>query len=328
MKNIYLFILTFLLVTFIGCTSGSVDSGNVIEPNHSITMVDTLNVTFTKATSITVTSVGETSRNIYSRTVGSSNETEAFFFIRLDGLTPEYAQKPTQYIPVLDNGLSRKDSLNSGTFVFDVDKFESNENSFYLHDESGVTIKSMLRSVPSLKRLCQGREYVYNDKDYDVIWYEIKKGPNGSQWATTNTWNIDGKIVRKVNNDISIIIGTTESFVAKVDDFAIRKDGVYFDEFVKPTDNSMKQDNGALIVRDGIKLTVSDLDELDFIGTVEYTYECWLWTDRYVNIIDTNLKTDSISYKPYTVRYQTYSGHQSNETVPYIKVSIHITKNN
>lgn len=143
--------------------------------------------------------------------------------------------------------------------------------------------------------------------------------------------------------DVLLTIPTDikEEWFLKADDFAIRVDGVY-QEVIQVKDGVTALTNIKLTEED-LKVAVKGVENLE--AETDYTYETWLWIDE-----DTWLNTFTESDRAawvsgdgngtditdlckiegpmgYTVRKNVYKGLSGHADTPYIKVSIHITKN-
>ena len=143
--------------------------------------------------------------------------------------------------------------------------------------------------------------------------------------------------------DVLLTIPTDikEEWFLKADDFAIRVDGVYQD-VIQVKDGVTALTNIKLTEED-LKVAVKGVENLE--AETDYTYETWLWIDE-----DTWLNTFTESDRAawvsgdgngtditdlckiegpmgYTVRKNVYKGLSGHADTPYIKVSIHITKN-
>ena len=142
--------------------------------------------------------------------------------------------------------------------------------------------------------------------------------------------------------DVLLTIPTDikEEWFLKADDFAIRVDGVY-QEVIQVKDGVTALTNIKLTEED-LKVAVKGVENLE--AETDYTYETWLWIDE-----DTWLNTFTESDRAawvsgdgngtditdlckiegpmgYTVRKNVYKGLSGHADTPYIKVSIHITK--
>lgn len=142
--------------------------------------------------------------------------------------------------------------------------------------------------------------------------------------------------------DVLLTIPTDiqEEWFLKADDFAIRVDGVYQD-VIQVKDGVTALTNIKLTEED-LKVAVKGVENLE--AETDYTYETWLWIDE-----DTWLNTFTESDRAawvsgdgngtditdlckiegpmgYTVRKNVYKGLSGHADTPYIKVSIHITK--
>ena len=144
----------------------------------------------------------------------------------------------------------------------------------------------------------------------------------------------DADVVLTIPTDIQ------EEWFLKADDFAIRVDGVYQD-VIQVKDGVTALTNIKLTEED-LKVAVKGVENLE--AETDYTYETWLWIDE-----DTWLNTFTESDRAawvsgdgngtditdlckiegpmgYTVRKNVYKGLSGHADTPYIKVSIHITK--
>jgi len=134
--------------------------------------------------------------------------------------------------------------------------------------------------------------------------------------------------------DIEIDIDLDSDLVLEVDDFDIRKSGV--DDYVayeKPVDSNTLEYNGVVITRGSdMKLKISGLNNLEFDDeNTVWTFEAYLWPK-----FDTTIpegweygetdKVGTIDNALYNIEYHYYQGLQSVGTVPYAKVSVHVSK--
>lgn len=135
------------------------------------------------------------------------------------------------------------------------------------------------------------------------------------------------------NIDIEIPIDVTYDMVLEADDFDIRKSGIEgYVAYEKTVDANTLEYNGVTITRGSdMKLSISGLDNLDWSeeGTI-WTFEAFLWA-KFELIPSTWAMGDDddveiIPNSKYLIERHYYKGFQSNGTVPYIKVSVHVSK--
>lgn len=142
------------------------------------------------------------------------------------------------------------------------------------------------------------------------------------------------KVVLTIPTDIE------EEWFLKADDFAIRVDGVYQNDIV--VENNVTSLENIKITENDLTVTVSGIESLEKFH--DYTYEVWLWVseDTWLNTFTesdraawvsgdghgTDVTEESTTTEPegYTVRKNVYKGLSGHADTPYIKVSIHITK--
>lgn len=145
----------------------------------------------------------------------------------------------------------------------------------------------------------------------------------------------DADVVLTIPTDIQ------EEWFLKADDFAIRVDGVYQD-VIQVKDGVTALTNIKLTEED-LKVAVKGVENLE--AETDYTYETWLWIDEdtWLNTFTDDDRaawvsgdgdgtdiTDLCTIEGpigYTVRKNVYKGLSGHADTPYIKVSIHITKN-
>ena len=138
---------------------------------------------------------------------------------------------------------------------------------------------------------------------------------------------------------IEIPDGIEDEWFLKADDFAIRVDGIY-EEDIKIKDGIESLD-GVKITEENLKVTVSGTGNL--ATNHEYTYEVWLWVSEETwksfsdsqkaawvsgdgNGTDITDLCKVTAPNGYVVRKNVYKGLSGHADTPYIKVSIHITK--
>lgn len=193
--------------------------------------------------------------------------------------------------------------------------------------------------------------------DYKIIWYVIKYQGTGD-----NVIHVDGAIVPKnatstpVSEDESEEIGgendqTEETYneqddenitvnvnvnadlLIQFDDFDIRHSGqdgyVYYQRDIDA--NSLTYNELTLSRDEHMNVNVTGLNKLDWSGeNTVWTFETWMWAKDLPKSEYGNWKQDTKgtidSNLIYNVEYQVFQGFQSNGTVPYVKVSIHVTK--
>ena len=143
----------------------------------------------------------------------------------------------------------------------------------------------------------------------------------------------DDKIV------IEIPDGIEDEWFLKADDFAIRVDGKY-EESIK-IEGGIESLDGVKITEENLKVTISGVGNL--AANHEYTYEVWLWVSEETwksfsdsqkaawvsgdgNGTDITDLCKVTAPKGYVVRKNVYKGLSGHTDTPYIKVSIHITK--
>jgi len=133
--------------------------------------------------------------------------------------------------------------------------------------------------------------------------------------------------------DIIIDIDVDRDMVLEADDFAIRKSGVSeYVAYEKVVDANTLEYNGVTITRGSdMKLTIAGLDKLDWSeeGTI-WTFETYLWADP-ENVPATWAMGDddeefTIEDPNFDIECHYYKGFQSEGSVPYIKVSVHVSK--
>lgn len=156
------------------------------------------------------------------------------------------------------------------------------------------------------------------------------------------TFNYPDEELSYTDADVVLTIPTDiqEEWFLKADDFAIRVNGTYQD-VIQVKDGVTALTNIKLTEED-LKVAVKGVENLE--ANTDYTYETWLWIDE-----DTWLNTFTDSDRAawvsgdgngtditdlcmiegpmgYTVRKNVYKGLSGHADTPYIKVSIHITK--
>jgi len=133
--------------------------------------------------------------------------------------------------------------------------------------------------------------------------------------------------------DIVVPLDVDYDLVLEVDDFDIRKSGVAdYVAYEKVVDGNTLEYNGVTITRGSdMKVKISGLDKLDWSeeGTV-WTFEAYLWAKFDLVPSDWAYGDEDKSYTLesgcYDIEVHEYKGFQSEGTVPYIKVSVHVTK--
>lgn len=269
--------------------------------------------------------------------------TTAYFFIRLDGSTPEYAQPRECYLP---QGSLKQEGVNAGAFnfeenesLFTVKTYPNGVTNYIVHNNEGIPVN--FASVPSIESICQGSGYLYNDERYEVIWYEMKKGADGTAENTSNFWHVDGRLIRKNSVSVEVALNNIDrELFLEADDFLIRRvdnnDVTEYVEDIVPQHNMV--DKYGLLVEDNLHINVSELDHLDFENYKEYTYEVYLW-GKPENIGNEIFRHGNFSREEltileaqgYQIRFDydyvnVYGGISGHDDTPYIKVSIHIRK--
>jgi len=133
--------------------------------------------------------------------------------------------------------------------------------------------------------------------------------------------------------DIIIDIDVDRDMVLEADDFAIRKSGVSeYVAYEKVVDANTLEYNGVTITRGSdMKLTIAGLDKLDWSeeGTI-WTFRTELWADP-ENVPATWAMGDddeefTIEDPNFDIECHYYKGFQSNGSVPYIRVDVHVSK--
>lgn len=288
----------------------------------------------------------------------------AYFFVRVDSYIPDEdsekdaAKITSDYYPQTSIGgtdfefpsMQRKINLEPlGTAKYLLSKTGISEDVF---TEEGTPDMAAVRAAFKDGVITYNGEVIYNTNDntdeldgYHVVWYVAKVDNKGR-------YHVDGALVpadqtevtlpdeekkeeeNSDDTDIEIDLDLDEDLVLKVDDFDIRKSGV--DEYVafeKLVDSNTLEYNGVTITRGSdMKLKISGLNNLDWSaeGTV-WTFEAYLWA--YYDLIspedwsygDTD-KSGTIDNALYNIEYHYYQGFQSEGLVPYVKVSVHVTK--
>lgn len=145
----------------------------------------------------------------------------------------------------------------------------------------------------------------------------------------------DADVVLTIPTEIA-----AEEWFLKADDFAIRVDGQYQD-VIQVKDGVTALEDIRLTEED-LKVAVKGVANLE--ADKDYTYEVWLWidentwletftdADRAAWVSGDGAGTDIteactiVGPKGYTLRKNVYKGLSGHADTPYIKVSIHITK--
>lgn len=145
----------------------------------------------------------------------------------------------------------------------------------------------------------------------------------------------DADVVLTIPTEIA-----AEEWFLKADDFAIRVDGQHQD-VIQVKDGVTALENIRLTEED-LKVAVKGVANLE--ADKDYTYEVWLWidentwletftdADRAAWVSGDGAGTDIteactiVGPKGYTLRKNVYKGLSGHADTPYIKVSIHITK--
>lgn len=145
----------------------------------------------------------------------------------------------------------------------------------------------------------------------------------------------DADVVLTIPTEIA-----AEEWFLKADDFAIRVDGQYQD-VIQVKDGVTALEDIRLTEED-LKVAVKGVANLE--ADKDYTYEVWLWidentwletftdADRAAWVSGDGAGTDIteactiVGPKGYTLRKNVYKGLSGHANTPYIKVSIHITK--
>lgn len=145
----------------------------------------------------------------------------------------------------------------------------------------------------------------------------------------------DADVVLTIPTEIA-----AEEWFLKADDFAIRVDGQHQD-VIQVKDGVTALENIRLTEED-LKVAVKGVANLE--ADKDYTYEVWLWidentwletftdADRTAWVSGDGAGTDIteactiVGPKGYTLRKNVYKGLSGHADTPYIKVSIHITK--
>lgn len=143
--------------------------------------------------------------------------------------------------------------------------------------------------------------------------------------------------------DVILTIPTeiaAEEWFLKADDFAIRVDGQYQDVIQVKDGVTALED--IRLTEENLKVAVKGVANLE--ADKDYTYEVWLWidentwletftdADRAAWVSGDGAGTDIteactiVGPKGYTLRKNVYKGLSGHADTPYIKVSIHITK--
>lgn len=143
--------------------------------------------------------------------------------------------------------------------------------------------------------------------------------------------------------DVELTIPTdiaAEEWFLKADDFAIRVDGKYQD--VIQVENGVTALEDIRLTEENLKIAVKGVANLEV--DKDYTYEVWLWVDE-KTWLETFTDADRAAWisgdgegtditqlctivgpEGYTLRSNVYKGVSGHADTPYIKVSIHITK--
>lgn len=133
--------------------------------------------------------------------------------------------------------------------------------------------------------------------------------------------------------DIVIPIDVTSSdMILEADDFAIRKSGV--SEYIateKVVDANTLEYNGVTITRGSdMQLKISGLDNLDWSEEeTVWTFDTYLWAKFDLVPSDWAMDDDvetTIDDDKYNIECHYFTGFQSEGSVPYIKVSVHVSQ--
>lgn len=145
----------------------------------------------------------------------------------------------------------------------------------------------------------------------------------------------DADVVLTIPTEIA-----AEEWFLKADDFAIRVDGQYQD--VIQVKDGVTALNDIRLTEEDLRVAVKGVSNLEV--DKDYTYEVWLWIDENT-WLETFTEADRTAWvsgdgagtditeactivgpKGYTLRKNVYKGLSGHADTPYIKVSIHITK--
>ncbi len=161
---------------------------------------------------------------------------------------------------------------------------------------------------------------------------------SGSEGTSSSTEGTEPSTGTSTSGDVEVIIPTDidRDWFLEADDFMIRVDGDYI-EPVKTAAAAAKLDR-VQITEDNLKVTIENVNDLDRRGTV-YTYETWIWVkpeswitfssdvqNPWMNGVDITKKCQLLVPDGFDASYNVYKGAQSNGTVPYIHLSVHVTK--
>ena len=164
------------------------------------------------------------------------------------------------------------------------------------------------------------------------IGVEVPGGESGGD--ESGDQETGNKVVLTIPTDIQ------EEWFLKADDFAIRVNGTYQD--VIQVKDGVTALNDIRLTEQDLKVAVEGVENL--VAKTDYTYEVWLWIDENT-WLETFTESDRAAWvsgdgqgtditdvceivgpSGYTVLKNVYKGLSGHADTPYIKVSIHITK--
>jgi len=361
MKKLIYFIITVFILGFLFCSCTAFDITNeevkVQSINNKIELTyDSTNVSITqyssKATRATDYELGHFYVRVDSKIPENEGEEQIMKSVQRD------------YYPQTEWGGTDKNFVAMQRPIYTNILGEYN---YLLDVYGLQTIKTFVNGEPTMDDIIssfKGKSVTYhgnviydltngiNELDnYKVIWYVVKK--------EDSDYHIDGALVPKdvskapittaekdsigsesdkstdsekelIENtdtaDIIIPIDVDYDIVLEVDDFDIRKDGV--SDYIA-YGNTLEYKNVRISRGNDMKLTISGLESLDWSNNAIWTFEAYLWAKS--ELISDWAMTDDIEYSYstgiYNIEVHYFREFQSNETVPYIKLSIHVTHN-
>lgn len=342
MKNLIFYF--FLLTLFVSCSSDE-------------TMMD-------KDQTINVENVSNDIVSFSSSKKMKKNVETGYFYVRVDSRVPEtYDEEQFISLNMVDyypqNDGKTDFGFSSMQKKIYVDAIGEKE---YLLDRYGkYTQDAFVEGYPGMNAIIESfkggdvtyhNEVIYSESqginkldDYKVIWYVVKRvdeyihvdgalvpiDKDKVDLIDNDKKDIEnkGEDVDKTNDvDIIIPIDVDKDIVLEVDDFDIRKSVI--DEYVayeKDSENNQLTFNDVIIYRgDDMKLCIDNIDALDWSDkNTIWTFDAYLWTKEYID----NWSQDDAEYiidnDKYLIECHTYKGYQSNYTVPYLKISVHIS---